>query len=163
MIYIRLPHLNNNIVITCNNQPLSFKKINGNYVAKIDDINANIKFIYHHELKDNLWFLKAFIMYILSFFGLFMMRYKKMFYSLDCEVKLQPHFMDTYYDINLDENNKDMPITITGGNYYFLTPNKFISDDKAKRNYRLLKTFTVLLNIVLLIIAVIIIVSLLIG
>ena len=63
MFYISLVDLNSNIVILHNNKLLKFKKINGKYVACINEAQATLTFIYHHELDTHLWFLKAFIFY----------------------------------------------------------------------------------------------------
>lgn len=160
MFYLRLNNLDSNIVIMCNNQPLKFKKMHGKYVACIDDMQANICFTYHHELVDNFWFLKALGFYLLSFFGIFMKRYPKTFYTLDVNIQFAPQLSETYYDIILNHNpNAEYPITISGGQYYFLSANKFIKDEKAKKNYRIFKTFSILtrLFIIILIVAIIII------
>lgn len=159
MFYLRLNNLNNNVVVLCNNQPLQFKKANGKFVAKIDDVQAQVCFTYRHELVDNLWFLKALGFYILSFFGLFMRGYPKTFYSLDVEVQFTPQISNTYYDIIINNNpNAEYPITISGGQYYFLSANKFIKDEKAKKNYRIFKTFSILTRLFVIILVVVIII-----
>lgn len=159
MFYLRLDNLNSNIVISYNNKLLKFKKINGKYVACINDKKGIVSFTFHHEFDDRLWFLKAFIFYLLSFFGLFMKRYSKCFYKLDIDIEFIPQIEGTYYDINLNDNIDSNPVVIVNGEEYnFLNDNKFIIDERAKKNYHRFKIFSILTRIFVLIIVIIILI-----
>lgn len=159
MFYLQLDDLNSNIVLTYNNKLLKFKKINGKYVASINDTKGTVSFIFHHEFNNHLWFLKALIFYLLSFIGLFMKRYSKCFYKLDVNVEFVPQIDGTYYDIILNDNpNVNNPVSINGGQYYLLSENKFIFDEKAKKNFHIYKIFSIIFRIIILILVVIILI-----
>ena len=159
MFYLRLDNLNSNIVISYNNKLLKFKKINGKYVTCINNEMGIVSFTFHHEFDDRLWFLKAFVFYILSFFGLFMKRYSKCFYKLDIDIEFTPQTEGIYYDINLNDNHNGNPVVIVnGGEYNFLDDNKFILDERAKKNYHRFKIFSILTRTFVLIIVIIILI-----
>ena len=156
MFYISLVDLNSNIVISHNNKLLKFKKINGKYVACINEAQATLTFIHHHELDTHLWFLKAFIFYIISFFGLFMKRYSKNFFTLNVSIKFVPQLENYYYDITLNDNQfSNNPIIINGEQYYFLNENKFTINEKAKKNFHTFKVFSILIRLTILILMII--------